>query len=102
MWEIFAENPERGRKFASLMGIVGGTSFAVHNFPWNGLIVDVGGSHGSVMIDVASAYPAVRCIVQDLPEVVEQGAAAMPPQLANQITFMAQFVPSNMISSYRS
>lgn len=53
-------------------------------------MVDVGGSHGSVAVDIARRFPKIRCIVQDLPEVVRQGAARLPDDLKKRVQFMAQ------------
>jgi hypothetical protein len=35
-----------------------------------GLVVELGGSEGAMCIHLASQYPQIRCISQDLPEVV--------------------------------
>ena len=54
-----------------------------------GTFVDIGGSHGHVSIQLARQIPSVKCIIQDLPETVEQGQAALPMDLADRVTFMA-------------
>ncbi|KAE8312818.1 hypothetical protein BDV41DRAFT_577250 [Aspergillus transmontanensis] len=33
-------------------------------------IVDLGGSHGDISTEIASRYPQIRCIVQDLPGMI--------------------------------
>ena len=99
MWEVFAENQERGQKFARAMSAVGKAKgyepqLLLDGYPWetlgNGTVVDVGGSHGSVVISVAQCFPQLKCIVQDLPEVVEEGRAKVPTDLSDRIAFMAQ------------
>ena len=67
--------------------------FALQGFDWSAYssatVVDIGGSHGLVAIELAKAYPDMRIIVQDLPEVVNGAAASIPKSLSEQITFMA-------------
>ncbi|KAI4141665.1 MAG: hypothetical protein L6R39_005240 [Caloplaca ligustica] len=65
----------------------------VDNFDWagvgNGMVVDIGGSHGFVSVRLASSFPQLRCIVQDLPEVVEGGKARTPNELTDRVQSMA-------------
>ena len=56
----------------------------------SGTVVDVGGSHGSVAITIAERFPRIRCVVQDLPEVVDEGRAKLPAALASHVKSMAQ------------
>lgn len=69
------------------------TSSAVKGFDWaslgNGLVVDVGGSHGLVSQDLARAFPNLRFVVQDLPKVVEDAKTKLPAEFADRLTFMA-------------
>ena len=64
----------------------------IEGYDWskvqNGLMVDIGGSHGNVSIEVAKRYPSIRCIVQDLPEVIVDGAKLVPPEVVDQVSFM--------------
>jgi len=68
--------------------------YLLDNYPWNTkhTVVDVGGGHGQIATTIAERFPNVRCIVQDLPGVVEAGEATVPLHLADRITFMAQYV----------
>ena len=52
----------------------------------NAVVVDVGGSHGPVSVALASRFPSIRCIVQDLPEVVMSAKA--PPEVEDRVEFM--------------
>lgn len=64
----------------------------VDNYPWDGgneVVVDVGGCHGSFSIAIARRFPSLRCIVQDLPDVVAEGRASRPAELTERVTFMA-------------
>ena len=61
------------------------------NYPWESFktFADVGGSYGHVAISVAERFPNVKCIVQDLPGVVEKGRARLPKKLKDRVEFMA-------------
>ena len=63
-------------------------SHIVHGFDWAGLgdatVVDVGGSHGSQSIALASAFPKLSCVVQDRAEVVQRALA----RGKGRVTFM--------------
>lgn len=52
-------------------------------------VVDVGGSHGLIAIELARAFPALQLVVQDLDEpVVRDGDARKPPEVAGRVRFM--------------
>ena len=74
----------------------------LNGYPWEsigkGVVVDLGGSQGSVAISIAERYPQLNCVVQDLPKVIEQGQAALPKELAGRVSFMAQYVCSRLIT----
>ena len=66
-------------------------SYIVDNGPWaslppNGLVVDVGGSHGNCMVAIAKKYPSLRFIVQDLLSVI-QGHPTLTKALQNRVIF---------------
>ena len=72
-------NPENSKRFAAAMQAFGegpdiSPSFLVKSYPWASLggatIVDLGGSNGSVSTAIAQAYPTLRFVVQDRPEVI--------------------------------
>ncbi|KAL8658824.1 MAG: hypothetical protein Q9226_000757 [Calogaya cf. arnoldii] len=70
-------------------------SYLVENYPWSsvgtGLVVDVGGSLGSVCVAIAEAYPKLNFIVQDRPDVVEMGrqnGKMLCSSIAERIEFM--------------
>ena len=68
-------------------------SYVVKSFNWaslgNGLVVDVGGSHGLVSMNIAREFPSLRFIVQDLPSVIEDAKMKVPADLADRVTFLA-------------
>ena len=65
----------------------------VNGYDWaalgDGKVVDVGGSHGSLCIAVAQAFPSLRWVVQDRPEVIALGQANLPPDVRGRVDFMA-------------
>ena len=97
MFDFFEENPERMNRFKDAMSFLQTfpgleTSHVVGAFDWaslgDGLVVDVGGSHGLVCQDLAKAFPSLRLVVQDLPKVVEDAKAKLPAEFADRVTFM--------------
>jgi len=62
------------------------------NYPWSDVqtFIDVGGSHGSIAIGLASQYPQIKCVVQDFPDTVAEGFSRLPADLKDRVTFMAQ------------
>ena len=100
MYQVFSMDPKRGKKFARAMSANSNTKgyeshLLLNGYPWEaigkGVVVDLGGSQGSVAISIAERFPHLSCIVQDLPKVVEQGQAALPKELAGRVSFMAQY-----------
>ena len=98
MFEFFEENPVRMNRFKDAMGFLQTfpglqNSYVLKGFDWaslgNGLVVDVGGSHGLVSMDIARGFPSLRFIVQDLPKVIEDAKMKVPAELADRVTFMA-------------
>ena len=98
MFEFFEENPQRMNRFKDAMSFLQTfpglqNSYVLKGFNWaslgNGLIVDVGGSHGLVSMDIAREFPSLRFIVQDLPKVIEDAKKKVPAELAERVTFMA-------------
>ena len=77
---MLAERPERAKRFGlamssfttgpaySLRHLVNG--FAWDSIPDGGTVIDIGGSTGDAAFALASAYPSLHFIVQELPEVV--------------------------------
>ena len=64
------------------------------NYPWSSLaagstVVDVGGSDGYVSVQLARAFPHLRLVVQDLPDIVAGAGDNVPPELKPRVTFQA-------------
>ena len=64
----------------------------MNNYKWgdlpNGLVVDVGGSYGSVSVALAQRFPSLRCIIQDQPEVVRDGRKKLSSDMMGRVTFL--------------
>jgi len=94
----YAENPERGSRFASAMaGYVQmnrDTAELRDRFPWSELgtnkVVDVGGGSGHVSIFLANEFPDLSFVVQDVNDVMlEQGPKrADYPPVKSRVSFM--------------
>ncbi|MCJ1463377.1 hypothetical protein MMC07_001984 [Pseudocyphellaria aurata] len=92
-----AKHPARQKRFADSMrwSTTNPEYDSIHiinNYPWksfgDGTIVDVGGSHGAVSVAIAQRFQSLRCIVQDLPDVVADAEKTLPPSLVDRVTFM--------------
>ena len=97
LFEELAKHSERGRRYADVMtwftkGLERDTAIILDLFRWrtpeSGLVVDVGGSHGSLSLALARRFPFLRCIVQDRSHVVAQGREQVPPESADRVSFM--------------
>lgn len=98
MFEFFEEHPDRMSRFKDAMSFLQTfpgleTSYVVKGFDWASLgratIVDVGGSHGLVSIDIAKEYPDLHFVVQDLPKVIEDVKTKAPAEVTDRVRFMA-------------
>jgi hypothetical protein len=73
-WEYYAEHPEEANHFAQ--GMSGMSAMAIdavleaYSFTGAQVVVDVGGSHGSLLSAVLQKYPDARGILFDRPNVV--------------------------------
>ncbi|MCJ1397470.1 hypothetical protein MMC11_000663 [Xylographa trunciseda] len=99
LYQQLANNPVFAKRFGESMTamIANNPSFdAKHihqSYDWSGLkdglVVDVGGGHGSIAFSLAKAFPSLRFIVQDLPTTVDGADALIPTELSGRIKFMA-------------
>ena len=75
VFEHLGEHPEIAVVFASFMAylttLVEDFVFTHHDFEPFEVAVDVGGSHGGLLLNLLARHPAARGIVFDLPEVAE-------------------------------
>ena len=80
-FEEIKKQPLRAQRFADAMTFFHAgpgleTTHVVNGYAWAALqedavVVDVGGSHGSVSREIVKNFPQIRCVVQDLPDVIE-------------------------------
>ena len=93
-----AKDPERIRRFGSAMrhmtsGTVHDIAHLLSNYEWANLaqqgatVVDIGGGQGGISRALASAFPGLNCVVQDLSSAVTAGRVALPPE-EKGVTFM--------------
>lgn len=53
------------------------------------IVVDLGGSHGIIAIELARAYPNLQLVVQDLDEdIIKDANAKKPADVADRVRFM--------------
>jgi hypothetical protein len=75
VFEHLGEHPDTAVVFASFMAyltsLVEDFVFTHHDFKSFDLAVDVGGSHGGLLLNLLARHPAARGIVFDLPDVAE-------------------------------
>lgn len=81
VFSYFAEKPEAGALFAEFMSFMTARTIefvlAKHRFAPFETVVDVGGSHGAMLLRVLGEYPGTKGVLFDLPGVVEQAEATI-------------------------
>lgn len=89
-FETIREDPERARRFAGAMSFMQNMpgfqpTAALDAYDWGAVssasdapvVVDVGGSRGDFAFALTERYPSLHVIVQDIPDVVDQGRAIL-------------------------
>ncbi|KAF2118391.1 O-methyltransferase-domain-containing protein [Lophiotrema nucula] len=96
-WEYLPKVPERAQVFADAMSVfTAGSAYGPEalleyvdkNKLHQGTIVDIGGSHGSVSIPIIRQHQDLRCIVQDLPAVIEVAEKNVQGDIKDRVEFM--------------
>ena len=96
MFVEIAKDPFRAKRFADAMTLFTmkpgyESKHLVEGYNWaaigKGLLVDVGGSHGTHSIAIAEHFPDIRCIVQDRPDMI--ATAEVPATLKDRFEFVA-------------
>lgn len=99
MWQFYADNPERSDLFGRAMSAMDSVkgyepSLLIDGYPWaelgRGTVVDLGGSHGTVMVNIARAFPDLTCYSQDLPEVIEEAKDKLPEDVKDRVKLQVQ------------
>ncbi|KAF2259763.1 S-adenosyl-L-methionine-dependent methyltransferase [Lojkania enalia] len=99
VYEFLAQHPERARRFGAGMrfftqGSHLDLNYLFEAFPWREYdsndftVVDVGGGHGGVAIELATKTMNMHFIVQDIEGTIEAGRTALPEELKGRVTFM--------------
>ncbi len=97
MFATLGKSPTRAKRFGGGMAsLTGGegyeVSYLLDNYDWasinarSGTVVDIGGSHGFVCIDLARRFPNLNFVVQDLPKTIAS-APALDGDLAVRVRF---------------
>jgi len=90
------KDPVRAKRFDEVMTFFhAGGAFEraglLDHYDWEpmsqGTVVELGGSHGQMCVDLAKRYPKMKCISQDLPEVI--AAASIPEYFKGQVQLIA-------------
>ncbi|CAO1604437.1 hypothetical protein XANCAGTX0491_007994 [Xanthoria calcicola] len=98
IFDEISKYSDRHRRYADAMTFYSnGAGLEAHHilkgYDWSSLgestVVDVGGSHGTLSIAIAQAFPSLRCVVQDRPHVVGLGQENLPSDLHDRVSFMA-------------
>ena len=96
-FDVIRKNPKRQQQFVDAMSFSHmhpsfNMSHLIDNFDFGsvheGLIVDVGGSHGQVCIAIARKHPHIKCVVQDLPDTIAGFESRVPEDLRGRISGM--------------
>jgi len=81
VWDYYAEHPEEGRHFAEGMSGVSAMAIqavlAAYSFAGAKVVVDVGGSHGSLLSAVLQTLPGARGVLFDRPDVIDGAGPAL-------------------------
>ncbi|KAK7946089.1 uncharacterized protein PG986_010410 [Apiospora aurea] len=95
IYEDFNLNPQKAMRFSNAMEAFASSpghhiSYVLESFDWGSLgvaqVVDIGGAHGHVAIELAKHFPNVSVIVQDTSESLE--GASVPDEVAGRVEFM--------------
>ncbi|KAK6844446.1 hypothetical protein PG995_014556 [Apiospora arundinis] len=96
IYEVFAQDAEKAERWAKGMAVFSARpqfslSYVTDHYDWASLgqaqVVDIGGSQGHVSIALATRFPNLSLVVQDMERVVEHSVA--PAQLGGRCRFMA-------------
>lgn len=99
MFVTFGKDPKRAKRMGGAMtSLTGGEGYEVRylldNYDWEaidkvgGTLVDLGGSHGFVCVDLAKRYKNMKFVVQDLPKTIAS-APELEGDLKDRIKYQA-------------
>ena len=94
VWDFYRLHPENGRMFTesmkTLTSLVDSAVLSACDFSNASVLVDVGGGHARLISSVLAAYPRLRAILLDRPEVLEEARHELAEQgLEERCTLVA-------------
>ena len=98
MFDVVGRDPARAKRMGEAMSFTSsGPRYSVahllENFEWGdaaeGSLVDVGGGRGTVAAEIARFLPKIKCVVQDLPDVVEGAEVPEDIRTSERLRFMS-------------
>ena len=97
LFDMLRRDPGRAQRFADGMKFLQSApafnlNHLINDLGWGdggcpSSMVDLGGSHGLVSIQLLRRFAALKCVVEDLPETIS--SATPPPDLASRLEFRA-------------
>ncbi|KAI3322493.1 putative O-methyltransferase [Xylariaceae sp. AK1471] len=99
LFGFFSGHPERLKHFAEAMRFFAERPgmeprYVVEDYDWGsipegGTVVDVGGSHGVICIELARRFPGINFVVQDLDEpTIRDAEQRCPADVADRVRYM--------------
>ena len=97
LFDMLSRDPQRAQRFADGMKFLQSApafniNHLIDDLGWKAeecpsSMVDLGGSHGLISIQLLRRFPGLKCVVEDLPETIS--CATTPPDLASRLEFKA-------------
>jgi len=88
-----AQTPGRAERFANSMSYFSRFENIAEDYPWedlrSGTLVESGGSQGHTAFKIAEKHPALKIVVQDMPEVI----AFAKTKEGRQVSYVATTIP---------
>lgn len=95
MWDMLRHDPKRAQRFADDMKFlqshpVFNVNHLFNDLEWEkegcpNVMVDLGGSHGSISVELLRRFPTLKCVIEDLPEMIS--GAVVPSDLEARLEF---------------
>lgn len=93
LWGVLAAHPEDVKLFQQAMTstseVINKTLAQAYDFAPFETVVDVGGGHGSLLMEILRSYPASKGILFDLPQVIESAQKRVEPELQTRMRSVA-------------
>lgn len=99
MFKVAMSDPARAKRFGvGMASLAGGPgyelAYTAQCYDWAALgeatVVDLGGSHGFLSVDLAKRFPDLKFVVQDLPKAIDSvDPETIPADVRDRVDFMA-------------